>query len=140
MECNTSKEVDSYDFFKNIENYLDKANKAELSTSADGGFSDCVRFSETYSSSFKDKLIAKSVCEEIIKLYKSLHQFNSKSSCSNHKNDCDFFNYWVNYKISKSIINDSDCVERIYNYFESQCLNDFGIPLDDKYLGLKTGI
>ncbi|CAI7719409.1 PIR protein [Plasmodium vivax] len=130
MGCKPEKEVDSYDFFENIENYIDKVNDAQ-SSSSDGEFADCDNFSEAYRSSFKDKQIAKSLCEQLIKIYKSLNNSGTTPKCSNNnKNGCGFFNYWVNFKISKDMINGRNCINEIYDGFESQCPNDFGAALD----------
>ncbi|KMZ88774.1 hypothetical protein PVBG_06278 [Plasmodium vivax Brazil I] len=83
--------------------------------------SNCKNFSDTMKSSFKDKQIAISVCEDIMKLYKSLNTNNKElTQCNEYKNDCGFFNYWVNFKISKNIINGSHCIYYIYNGIDSQ--------------------
>ncbi|CAI7718329.1 PIR protein [Plasmodium vivax] len=131
MGCKPEKEVESYDFFENIENYIDKVNKAENSSSSDGGYSDCDGFSKAWESSFKDTQIAKNICKELIILYNSLNNLKAKSTRSkDYKDECEFFNYWVNFKISKNMINERDCVEKIYNAFESHCIKDFGVILD----------
>ncbi|KNA01730.1 hypothetical protein PVNG_06211 [Plasmodium vivax North Korean] len=88
------------------------------------------------SSSFENELIATSVCEEIVKLYKSLYKFKGKSKCSDdYKNDCEFFNYWVNFQISKSRLNESVCIDPIYNAIESQFTgtDHYAVDLDFIY-------
>ncbi|VVA00027.1 PIR protein [Plasmodium vivax] len=128
--CTRGSKEGNYEFFERIENYIDKVNEAE-SSSSDGEFAECDDFSEEYQSSFKNKQIAKSLCEQLIKIYKSLNNSGTTPKCSNNnKNGCGFFNYWVNFKISKDMINRRNCINEIYDGFESQCPNAFGVPLD----------
>ncbi|SCA82189.1 Plasmodium vivax Vir protein, putative [Plasmodium vivax] len=120
MECKPENEVDNYVFFKKIENYIDTVNKAQDSSTG-GWVSNCKAFSAVSNQWFNDNQIAKDVCEELIKLYKSLDSLKNKSKPDmNYGNDCTFFNYWVNFKISKSMINESGCIKDIYNGIESQ--------------------
>ncbi|KMZ76613.1 hypothetical protein PVIIG_05457 [Plasmodium vivax India VII] len=129
--CTRGSKEGSYEFFENIKNYIDKVNEAERSSSSDGEFSECDDFSKAWESSFKDTQIAKNICKELIILYKSLNNSEPTSKCSNNnKEGCGFFNYWVNFKISKNMINGTYCIDEIYNGFESQCSHDFGVTLD----------
>ncbi|CAI7724047.1 Plasmodium vivax Vir protein, putative [Plasmodium vivax] len=130
MGCEQEKEVDSYDFFDKIENYIDNVNNAQSSSSV-GGVSGCNTFSTVSKSWFNDELIAKNVCEELIKLYESLNYLkNMKIRDANYNNESRFFNYWVNFKISKSMIKGSDCIQNIFNSIESQCDSVFHNKLD----------
>ncbi|SCA60504.1 Plasmodium vivax Vir protein, putative [Plasmodium vivax] len=133
MSCIPQIKNDSYDFFEKLENYINKAN-ADQSEDASGDISaKCDNFSKAWKNSFKNKQIAKNVCEELIKLYKSLDKIKGESQCPmDSKNDCNFFNYWVNFKISKSRLNESVCIEDIYNGIESQFTgSDFYNMFDD---------
>ncbi|KNA02207.1 hypothetical protein PVNG_05530 [Plasmodium vivax North Korean] len=84
---------------------------------------------------FKNKGIAKSVCEDIVKLYKSLNNLKANSECSkDYKSDCGFFNYWVNFKIRKNTINESDSIKTIYNGIESQFMGVNGYDMNINFL------
>ncbi|KMZ88736.1 hypothetical protein PVBG_05682 [Plasmodium vivax Brazil I] len=104
-----------------IENYINKANNAQQNDESMQSPINCDGFYYTMQSYFDNKQIAVSVCKEILKLYKSLNTNNKKlTKCNEYKKDCGFFNYWVNLRISKSIINGSQCVNYIYNGIDSQ--------------------
>ncbi|VUZ99790.1 PIR protein [Plasmodium vivax] len=121
MGCKAKIDSDSYAFFEDIKNYIEKADNAQQNHTITDIASKCKGFYTTMRSSFENELIATSVCEELIKLYKSLDKIKDKSQCPNDsKNDCNFFNYWVNFKISKSRLNESICIDPIYNAIESQ--------------------
>ncbi|SCA81989.1 VIR protein [Plasmodium vivax] len=121
MGCNPTIKDDSYKFFDNIENYIKKVDDAQQNRVTTEITSKCKGIYYTMSSSFENELIATSVCEEIVKLYKSLDKIKGKSKCSkDNNNDCEFFNYWVNFQISKSRFNESNCIYHIYDAIESQ--------------------
>ncbi|KMZ98955.1 hypothetical protein PVNG_05667 [Plasmodium vivax North Korean] len=104
-----------------IENYINKANNAQQNDESMQSPINCDGFYYTMQFYFDNKQIAVSVCKEILKLYKSLNTNNKKlTKCNEYKKDCGFFNYWVNLRISKSIINGSQCVNYIYNGIDSQ--------------------
>ncbi|CAG9480144.1 unnamed protein product [Plasmodium vivax] len=125
MGCYPTIKDDSYDFFDVIENYINKANDAQYKDTDLQNFSDCDNFS-TVQSSFTNSTIAKRTCVEIVKLYKSLNSLKlNLTGANDYKNDSRFFNYWVNFKTSKSMIDESDCIKLIYNAIESQCVDDF---------------
>ncbi|SCA60590.1 Plasmodium vivax Vir protein, putative [Plasmodium vivax] len=131
MGCNPTIKDDSYKFFDVIENYIKKADDAKQNDETMEINSNCEGFYKTMRSSFEDKEIAISVCKQLIKLYKLLDKFKGKSKCSDdYKNDCEFFNYWVNFKITKSRSNEYHCVSDLYNAIESQCHSDFNNMLD----------
>ncbi|CAI7723950.1 PIR protein [Plasmodium vivax] len=131
MECDDKIESDSYDFFEDIENYINKVNSAQNNGATIDNPSDCDNFSTSSQSKFTNSTIAKNTCVELVKLYKSINSLKENlTSDKNYKNDCAFFNYWVNFRISKNIINESDCIKNIYNGIESQCHSDFNNMLD----------
>ncbi|KMZ95081.1 hypothetical protein PVMG_05608 [Plasmodium vivax Mauritania I] len=122
-----------YDFFEKLENYINKANGDQSEDASGDISSNCENFSKTLESSFKNKQIAKNVCEELIKLYKSLNNIKAKSTRYNdYKNECGFFNYLVNFKLNKIRFNESVCIDYIYNGIESQFTgSDFYNMFDD---------
>ncbi|SCA59583.1 VIR protein [Plasmodium vivax] len=121
MGCNPTIRDDSYAFFEDIKNYIEKADNAQQNHTITDIASKCKGFYTTMRSSFENELIATSVCEEIVKLYESLDKIKGKSECpESYKDDCNFFNYWVNFKISKSRLNESVCIDHINNAIESQ--------------------
>ncbi|SCA82043.1 Plasmodium vivax Vir protein, putative [Plasmodium vivax] len=121
MSCIPQIKNDSYDFFEKLENYINKANGDQSEDASGDISSNCENFSKTLESSFKNKQIAKNVCEELIKLYKSLNNIKSKSTRYNdYKNECGFFNYLVNFKLNKIRFNESVCIDYIYNAIDSQ--------------------
>ncbi|CAI7718694.1 hypothetical protein PVPAM_050008700 [Plasmodium vivax] len=118
--CTRGPNEESYQFFDNIVDYINKANNYENDDESGNISSNCDKFSSTWSTWFKNKLIAKSVCEELIKLYKSLDVLKAKSACSeDYKNECGFFNYRVNFKITESRGNKHKCASELYNAIES---------------------
>ncbi|KMZ99009.1 hypothetical protein PVNG_03848 [Plasmodium vivax North Korean] len=120
----------------NIKNYIEKADNAQQNHTITDIASKCKGFYTTMRSSFENGQIAISVCEELIKLYKSLDKIKGKSQCpKDSKNDCNFFNYWVNFKISKSRLNESVCIDHINNAIESQFTgtDHYAVDLDFIY-------
>ncbi|KMZ77341.1 hypothetical protein PVIIG_06415 [Plasmodium vivax India VII] len=98
--------------------------------------SKCKDFYTTMRSSFENEQIAISVCKEIVKLYESLDKIKGKSECpESYKDDCEFFNYWVNFQISKSSPNESVCIDPINNAIESQFMltDHYAVGLDFIY-------
>ncbi|SCA83497.1 hypothetical protein, conserved [Plasmodium vivax] len=133
MGCDAKIKSDSYDFFKDIENYIKKANDAQQNKATTEITSNCEGFYMTMKSSFEDKQIGVSVCESIIKLYKNLNNLKAESTCSkDYKNECGFFNYWVNSKIAESMSNESNSIQTIYNGIESQfsTVDGYGININ----------
>ncbi|CAI7724238.1 Plasmodium vivax Vir protein, putative [Plasmodium vivax] len=119
--CTRVPNEEIYEFFEGIVDYIKKANDSQHDDASFQYSSNCDSFYDTMESSFNDKQIAISVCKELVKLHKSL-DINNKTlnNCNGYKKDCGFFNYWVNYKISKNIIDESNSIEIIYNGLESQ--------------------
>ncbi|SCA82111.1 VIR protein [Plasmodium vivax] len=131
MGCDDKIESDSYDFFEDIENYINKVNSAQNNGATIDNPSDCDNFSTSSQSKFTNSTIAKNTCVELVKLYKSINSLKEMLTGNpNYKNDCRFFNYWVNFKITKSRSNEYHCVSDLYNAIESQCHSDFPNPLD----------
>ncbi|KMZ76565.1 hypothetical protein PVIIG_06203 [Plasmodium vivax India VII] len=131
MGCDDKIESDSYDFFEDIENYINKVNSAQNNGATIDNPSDCDNFSTSSQSKFTNSTIAKNTCVELVKLYKSINSLKEMLTGNpNYKNDCRFFNYWVNFKITKSRSNEYHCVSDLYNAIESQCYIDFPNRLD----------
>ncbi|VUZ93678.1 PIR protein [Plasmodium vivax] len=131
MGCDDKIESDSYDFFEDIENYINKVNSAQNNGATIDNPSDCDNFSTSSQSKFTNSTIAKNTCVELVKLYKSINSLKEMLTGNpNYKNDCRFFNYWVNFKITKSRSNEYHCVSDLYNAIESHCYIDFPNRLD----------
>ncbi|KMZ88484.1 hypothetical protein PVBG_05442 [Plasmodium vivax Brazil I] len=119
-----------YEFFENIEDYIEKGNLAESTAISSKSKSECDIFMASDGSYFKDKTIAKSICNEYINLGNSLHDLECISnSASDYKECSKFLNYWINFKLRKSIINEDNTFCHVYNSLESQITSivDFNI-------------
>ncbi|SCA59628.1 Plasmodium vivax Vir protein, putative [Plasmodium vivax] len=130
--CSTrSRDEEIYEFFENVVDYIKKAKSAESTSELSETESGCNSFMQNFKSKFKVEETAKIICKQLIKLYKSLDSLKNKSVAEkNFKNECRFFNYWVNFKISKSVINESNGIPYIFNGIESQFYSVFYNTLD----------
>ncbi|SCA59621.1 Plasmodium vivax Vir protein, putative [Plasmodium vivax] len=129
--CSKAPKEGSYDFFKNIEKYIDIAKSAESNAELTKPESKaawskaeikCNSFMESSKNYLKDKLTAKHICKQFIKLYYSLTDLNK---CILHADTdyiiCNnFLNYWINFKLRESVLNDDDSFCNSYNGIESQ--------------------
>ncbi|VUZ99837.1 PIR protein [Plasmodium vivax] len=123
MECKQNPE-ESYEFFKDIENYIKQAILAENTDVSSDAESECVSFMNSFGSHFKDIQTAKRICKQFIKLYYSLKgttgNFNSEPKYQKCR---EFLNYWLNFKLRENLKNGDDTVCYIYNAIESQFTN-----------------
>ncbi|KMZ82060.1 hypothetical protein PVIIG_06365 [Plasmodium vivax India VII] len=91
---------------------------------------------ESSKSNFKDITTAKTICEQFIKLYNSLTDCKTKSNTNPKYKKCsEFLNYWINFKLRKSIKNEDSTFCSVYNGLESQISgrDDFSTLLDFIY-------
>ncbi|KMZ76775.1 hypothetical protein PVIIG_05887 [Plasmodium vivax India VII] len=123
--------VEIYEFFDDVEYYIKIAKNAEgnveLSkpdciaalSAFEGKCDSFVKSSRTY---ITDEIGAKRICEQFIKLYYSLKDNNK---CIN-KGDFDynkcskFLNYWINFKLRKSIKNGDSTFCNVYGHLDGQ--------------------
>ncbi|KMZ95499.1 hypothetical protein PVMG_05806 [Plasmodium vivax Mauritania I] len=85
--------------------------------------------SETY---FKNKITAKRICNEFVKLYVSLTDLrNYTNDDINYVKCSEFLNYWVNFKLSKSMKNEDYTVRHVYNAIETHIMYS---DVYDKYI------
>ncbi|KMZ95159.1 hypothetical protein PVMG_05077 [Plasmodium vivax Mauritania I] len=79
---------------------------------------------------FTDKETAKIICEQFLKLYVSLTDLKTKpKSDTNYKKSNGFLNYWVNFKLIKSIKKEDYTVHDVYDHLESQVFNIDGYDI-----------
>ncbi|CAI7717603.1 Plasmodium vivax Vir protein, putative [Plasmodium vivax] len=137
MECRENSSEESYEFFDNIVNYIEKAKNGESTVGPSNYEDKCSSFMETSGSHTTDKETAKSICEEFVKLYYSLKDF--KKCFPNGRPDkicSNFLNYWINSKLRKIMKGEDNCVSHVYDLLESQFSadNDFNIKINDEYI------
>ncbi|SCA83376.1 hypothetical protein PVT01_000016300 [Plasmodium vivax] len=129
MGCNPRIEDDSYDFFQNIDTYTQNSEAVFSHVSSAQSSTKCTSFSSRYQPP-NDK-IAKDICEEFTKLYKSLSPYNTKP---NYKNDCLFLNYWINFRLMERNFNGIDCVKNFGNLMEADCTDTCGSASSLKFI------
>nr|CAB96717.1 vir30 [Plasmodium vivax] len=121
MICEENTDGESFDFFENIVNYIEKAKIAENTTSYFNADEKCNSFMESSGSDFKDHETAKRICVQFIKLYDSLTDLNCNFNSDPKNEKCrKFLNYWVNFKLRESMQNGDDSVCGVYDAIESQ--------------------
>ncbi|SCA60105.1 Plasmodium vivax Vir protein, putative [Plasmodium vivax] len=120
MTCKQNKKEESYEFFENIVNYIDKAKSAESNAELSNAVSECNSFMKTSGSYFTVEETAKRICQQYVKLYNSLTDCKINSSNPNYQKCRDFLNYWVNFKLRKSMKYEDYSVPDVYNLLESQ--------------------
>ncbi|KMZ96047.1 hypothetical protein PVNG_05985 [Plasmodium vivax North Korean] len=134
MGCNAKIKDGSYVFFKNIDRFI-KNDERDIGDDPHAKSSNgCTSFSTLYKS--KNANIAKDICEEFTKLYRSLSPSNvNPTSDINYKNDCGFLNFWINSKFRESGFNGTTCIKDFFEGMEMHCLDTFpvGSPLDFIY-------
>ncbi|KMZ82970.1 hypothetical protein PVIIG_05265 [Plasmodium vivax India VII] len=104
-----------------IENYIEKANRAESTDISTTFHNECNSFMNSSGSFFTVKETAKIICERLLKLFVSLndHKCNIESNLENKKCS-EFLNYWVNFKLRKSMKYEDYSVRHVYDLLESQ--------------------
>ncbi|KMZ88782.1 hypothetical protein PVBG_06218 [Plasmodium vivax Brazil I] len=143
MTCKQNKKEESYEFFENIVNYIDKAKSAESNAEPSNAVSECNSFMETSGSYFTVEETAKRICQQYVKLYNSLTDCKINSSSNPNYQKCrDFLNYWVNFKLIEIMKKEYHSVINVHGHLESQitfsnlginivCIHD--INKDDLY-------
>ncbi|KMZ76603.1 hypothetical protein PVIIG_05785 [Plasmodium vivax India VII] len=126
--CSTqAPDKESYEFFENIEKYIENAKSAESTPTSSKAQSECNSFVQFFGSDFKNTTRAKIICEHFIKLYDSLTELKSNSnSDTNYNKSSQFLNYWINSKLSESMLNEDDSVCDVYNSLESRITDSDG--------------
>ncbi|KMZ95019.1 hypothetical protein PVMG_05780 [Plasmodium vivax Mauritania I] len=114
------RNIINYEFFKNIENYIEKAISAESTTAYPKADTGCNHFVVTSRSYITDKERAKIICKQFINLYDSLDDCKSRSNIDSYRKCSKFLNYWINFKLRESVLNDDDSFCYAYNGIESQ--------------------
>ncbi|KMZ96182.1 hypothetical protein PVNG_06262 [Plasmodium vivax North Korean] len=132
MECKQIPKDKSYEFFENIEKYIEIANSAESTTDFPNANSGCNSFITTFGYHFKDSTTAKHICVQFIKLYDSLNVIKNKSKSDTNYEKCrKFLIYWINFKLREGMKNEVDSICRVYDAIESQFTgsNDYNIHM-----------
>ncbi|KMZ95093.1 hypothetical protein PVMG_05965 [Plasmodium vivax Mauritania I] len=115
MNCSPEIRKDSYDFFKDIENYINYEEKIQTTATTD--ITQCCTSLMKWGKTLRNNEKAKNICENFFKLYKIL----PKGKEYKEKN-WGFLNYWMNFELGQ--VNKNICVNEFNNDIESQC---FGI-------------
>ncbi|KMZ83331.1 hypothetical protein PVBG_05727 [Plasmodium vivax Brazil I] len=117
-----------YDFFDNILTYVKKTEEVEGDNSIDNEFQDCSDFSSVHVKQHAEE--GKKICEHFIKLYNSLPNIkNKKNGDPDYEKDLKFLNYWLNFKLIQSRINETTCVNNFSLLMEGYLLG----PLPSNY-------
>ncbi|SCA83394.1 Plasmodium vivax Vir protein, putative [Plasmodium vivax] len=120
MRCDTKIDHESYDFFDNVIKYIETADKLQSDTTTLDREDNCTTFSYSYTSSNFDT--GKKVCELFVKLYKSLTNVKDESH-DDYKNDWYFLNYWLNFSINKSELNEAICAKNFSEGLGHHCFH-----------------
>ncbi|KMZ89811.1 hypothetical protein PVMG_06166 [Plasmodium vivax Mauritania I] len=104
-----------YDFFDNILTYVKETEKVEGDASSDNEYDECHGFSRVHVEQHVEE--GKKVCEHFIKLYNSLPNIKKKGD-PNYEKDLKFLNYWLNFKLIQSRINETTCVNNFASLME----------------------
>ncbi|SBT83979.1 PIR protein [Plasmodium ovale] len=119
MPC--EKQTDKYKFFINS-NYYEALEKHVKGQSAEvKKEKDCDKLSTTMT--FSNNIRAEDICQEFKFLHKSLRKNAMGGTTVNDTfsdYDCDFLNYWLNYKLRESVNNGSIKVKEFYEEIKSK--------------------
>ncbi|KMZ89791.1 hypothetical protein PVMG_06059 [Plasmodium vivax Mauritania I] len=120
-----------YEFFKDIENYLEKFKVAQGAEALSKAERVCNSSKKSYGSYFKDEETAESICKQFIKIYNSLlNDLKCISEGDSNYNKCSkFLNYWVNYKLTENMKNERNSVCFVYNILEGQITHSDGYSI-----------
>ncbi|CAI7718372.1 Plasmodium vivax Vir protein, putative [Plasmodium vivax] len=133
--CTRGPKEGNYEFFDKIEDYIEKVKNAESNpqlSNAQSKFalsnaeSKCNAFMESSKSHFMDKRTAKPICEQFVKLYYSLTDNNKciKGVDPDYNKCSKFLNYWINFKLRKSIKNEDSTFCDVYGHLDGQLTNN----------------
>ncbi|CAI7719365.1 Plasmodium vivax Vir protein, putative [Plasmodium vivax] len=121
MSCQPRIEGDSYDFFDIIENYIKNGEVISNESVSSKELNNCISFSEQYTKG-ENSNIGKDICEQFLKLHTSIPNIkDNNKNYDNYKKDCNFLNFWLNYKLRESVLDGSVCVENFSLGIENQC-------------------
>ncbi|CAI7724011.1 PIR protein [Plasmodium vivax] len=121
-----SEDPKEYVFFDSIHEYIKKADSAKSDFRSDYDYSCCDSFSIMWKSELKKEENIKTICKQLINLYKSLSNIKGQSKVHpDYKKDSSFLNYWVNMIISEYRHNDQNCVHNFTNLMEDHCMTTF---------------
>ncbi|CAI7719069.1 Plasmodium vivax Vir protein, putative [Plasmodium vivax] len=122
-----SEKEELYNFFENIERYIEHGKSIEDIIDMDKSPTYCDSFTEQWGNISGSKEIAKNICIRFISLYKYLSEGkNNYRDNANYKNDCGFLNYWVNWKIQKGEFKEDTSVSDFRGYIDSHVLHVMG--------------
>ncbi|KNA02168.1 hypothetical protein PVNG_05509 [Plasmodium vivax North Korean] len=120
MKCSTIIKNDSYDFFDNINEYIEHSNESVRDKDQLHAHDNCNTFSEAYGKS--NKSVWKNICEQFIKLCKQLPRIkNSNENEPNYMKDWNFLSYWLNSKLRENKLNRTICPNDFYKGMEDHC-------------------
>ncbi|CAI7719367.1 PIR protein [Plasmodium vivax] len=119
MGCTQSNKDESYNFYDNIETYLNAIKSSENGDTQQKVSTECSSMSTAFYNR-KNPKVAKSICEKFLKLYISLNEPLSKG-----KNDAtylsavNFLNYWLNAELKKKLFKENIDVNDFYDNLET---------------------
>ncbi|KNA01608.1 hypothetical protein PVNG_05973 [Plasmodium vivax North Korean] len=114
MGCSSEEKNANYDFFNNIDTYIEEVKKIENSMQAYTSIDDCNNFSSQHNS-LGNVERAKSLCNRFGILQKHLVAIKSQVS-----DPCNFLNYWLNSELNQPWFSENNITSHIYNGMESQ--------------------
>ncbi|KMZ77409.1 hypothetical protein PVIIG_05631 [Plasmodium vivax India VII] len=119
MGCPQSNKDESYNFYNNIETYLNAIKSSENGDTQQKVSTECSSMSTAFYNR-KNPKVAKSICEKFLKLCISLNEPLSKD-----KNDAtylsavNFLNYWLNAELKKKLFKENIYVNDFYDNLET---------------------
>ncbi|CAG9479383.1 unnamed protein product [Plasmodium vivax] len=117
MGCPRNNTNESYSFFENIEVYLNAVKSSGNTPTPKEVSKECTSMSDIFYKNNNPE-VAKSICEQFLKLYKSLIDTLSPSRDKTGPSDLrfmDFLNYWLNAELKKKMYNKNICVRHFYD-------------------------
>ncbi|VUZ99496.1 PIR protein [Plasmodium vivax] len=119
MGCPQNNKPESYSFFKNIMVYLDAVKGSENNETPQEVTKECTSMSSNHYKN-KNPKIAKSICEQFLKLYKLLNNSVSKPKGDpTYVSVVNFLNYWLNTELKKKMYNENICVKDFCDNLET---------------------
>ncbi|KMZ76631.1 hypothetical protein PVIIG_06428 [Plasmodium vivax India VII] len=107
-----------YKFFDDIKEYIDAVKNSENTEAPQEISHECTLMSTSFYKNNPE--VAKSICVQFLKLYKSLYNFKSKDiSDPTYLSAVHFLNYWLNAELKKKMFNKNVCVKDFYDHMET---------------------
>ncbi|CAI7718030.1 PIR protein [Plasmodium vivax] len=131
MDCSPHIRNDSYDFFKNIDNYTNYEENIQSALTHD--ITQCCTSVMNWGITLRNNERAKNICENFFKIYNILPKETEYK-----KKNWGFLNYWLNFELGQ--VNKNICVNEFYDDMENYCFNKIeGVFSENLLYNVKKG-